>query len=105
MLGLVVVLVLYRLLAAYPDTWWLWMAGFYLLLTVLLAQLVPVLIMPLFLKFTPYEDDELTPRLQTLAEQTGTQVRGVFRTDLSSQDHGCKHLAQRFGMHTTYCVR
>ncbi|MCP4167886.1 MAG: M48 family metallopeptidase [Chloroflexi bacterium] len=84
-LGLVVILVLYRLLAAYPDTWWLWMAGFYLLLTVLLAQLAPVLIMPLFLKFTPYEDEELTPRLQTLAEQAGTQVRGVFRTDLSSK--------------------
>ncbi|MDW8270222.1 MAG: hypothetical protein RMN24_13755, partial [Anaerolineae bacterium] len=51
-LGLPVVVVLYRLLAAAPQTWWLWMGLFYLGFSVFLAQVAPVLILPLFLKFT-----------------------------------------------------
>jgi len=58
-LGLILVLILYRFLAAFPNTWWLWMGLFYLLFAVLLTQLAPVLIMPLFYKFTPYSDDEV----------------------------------------------
>ncbi len=84
-LSLVLVVILYRLLAAFPTTWWLWMGLVYLLFTVVLAQLAPVLITPLFFKTTPYEDDNLAPRLKALAEQAGTQVRGVFRTGLSEK--------------------
>ncbi|MCO6450893.1 MAG: M48 family metallopeptidase [Caldilineales bacterium] len=84
-IGLPMLLILYHFLAAFPQTWWLWMGLVYLLLTILMTQLAPVLIMPLFLKFTPYEDDTLTPRLRALAEAAGTQVKGVFRTDLSSK--------------------
>lgn len=84
-LVLILVVILYRLLAAFPDTWWLWMGLIYLLVTVLLTQLAPILIMPLFFNFTPYEDDDLTPRLQALAEQAGTHVRGVYRTNLSEK--------------------
>ena len=84
-LGLPLVLGLYRLLAVAPTTWWLWAGLFYLVITVLLAQLAPVLIMPLFFKFTPYEDEGLTPRLAAVAAAAGTQVAGVFRTNLSSK--------------------
>ncbi|RME85702.1 MAG: M48 family peptidase [Caldilineae bacterium] len=84
-LGGILVLVLYYFLQHYPATWWLWMGLVYLLFTVILAQLAPVLIMPLFLKFTPYEEDELSARLRSLAGEAGTQVRGVFRTNLSSK--------------------
>ncbi len=84
-LGLPLALGLYHLMAAAPATWWLWAGLCYLGVTVLLAQLAPVLIMPLFYKFTPYEDAALTNRLAAVAAAAGTRVAGVFRTNLSSK--------------------
>ncbi|MBM3135582.1 MAG: M48 family metallopeptidase [Chloroflexi bacterium] len=84
-LGLAVLEVVYALLATFPGTWWLWAAVFLILGTVVLANLSPVLIVPLFYKFTPLEDSELARRLAALAERAGTRVRGVFTINLSSK--------------------
>ena len=84
-LSLILVAILYRLLATFPTTWWLWMSLIYLLFTVVLTQLAPILITPLFFKVVPYKDDALTPRLKALAEEAGTQVNGVFRTNMSEK--------------------
>jgi STE24 endopeptidase len=84
-LGLIVLEVVYALLAAFPGTWWLWAAVFLIAVTVVLANLAPVLIVPLFFKFTPLADAELARRLAALAERAGTRVRGVFTINLSSK--------------------
>ena len=73
----------YWLLRAAPNLWWLWAGVAYLLFTVVLSNLAPVLIAPLFFKFTPLDDEDLTARLTGLAERAGTRVRGVFRFDMS----------------------
>jgi len=73
----------YWLLRAAPDLWWLWAGLAYLLFAVVLSNLAPVLIAPLFYKFTPLDDEELAARLTALAESAGTRVRGVFRFDMS----------------------
>src|SRR5437660_664791 len=77
--------VIYVLLATQPQTWWLWVAIILLLFTVVMANLAPVLIMPLFYKFTPLPEGELTRRLLALAERSHTRVRGVFTMHLSSK--------------------
>lgn len=84
-LGLIVLEVMYALLRASPDWWWLWMALALLLFSVVLSNLAPVLIFPLFYKFTPLDDEDLVARLTRLAEQAGTRVRGVYRFDMSSK--------------------
>ncbi|MBM3749078.1 MAG: hypothetical protein FJW34_25210, partial [Acidobacteria bacterium] len=84
-LGLAVLEVIYALLATFPGTWWLWAAVFLILGTVVLANLAPVLIVPLFYKFTPLADAELARRLAALAQRAGTRVRGVFTINLSSK--------------------
>jgi STE24 endopeptidase len=84
-LGLLLLLIVYWLLRAAPDWWWLYAGGVMLIFTVVLANLAPVLIEPLFYKFTPLDDEDLTQRLIRLAEQAGTQVKGVFRFDMSSR--------------------
>jgi STE24 endopeptidase len=43
------------------------------------------LILPLFYTFTPLEDEDLSDRLIALAGRAGTQVRGVFRFDMSTR--------------------
>jgi STE24 endopeptidase len=84
-LGLLMLQVLYLALTAWPDTWWLPVGVVYLLFGVVLSALAPVLIAPLFFKFTPLEEEHraLAERLTALAERAGTRVRGVYRFDMS----------------------
>src|SRR6185312_3976455 len=61
LLGLIVGLgaaeLVYWLLRAAPRHWWWWAWGAFTLLTVLLAQLGPVLLLPLFFKMRPMSED------------------------------------------------
>jgi STE24 endopeptidase len=84
-LGLILIEVMYALLRVSPDWWWLWTAMVMLLFTVVLSNLAPVLIFPLFYKFTPLENEDLVERLTRLAERAGARVRGVYRFDMSSK--------------------
>lgn len=83
--GGLVIEVIYFVLRATPETWWLWASGFLLLFNVVLANLAPILIYPLFFKFKPLADAELAARLTALAERANTQVRGVFTMMLSEK--------------------
>lgn len=84
-LGVILLEILYAFLRAFPDTWWLWTAGVMLVFQVVLANLAPVLIMPLFNKYVPLGDEhaELADRLVKLAERAHTKVQGVFTFDMS----------------------
>jgi STE24 endopeptidase len=84
-LGLIVMEVMYGLLRASPEWWWLWTALFLLFFTVVMANLAPVLILPLFFKLTPVENEELVRRLIALAERAGTRVKGVYTINFSSK--------------------
>jgi STE24 endopeptidase len=84
-LGLVLLEVMYVLLRVSPGWWWLWTALVMLFFSVILSNLAPVLIMPLFYKFVPLDDADLADRLTRLSEQAGAHVRGVYRFDMSSK--------------------
>ncbi|MFN8411538.1 MAG: M48 family metallopeptidase [Anaerolineales bacterium] len=86
-LGLLVIELIYVALRLTGGMWWLWVAGGLLLLNVLLANLAPVLILPLFNKFVPLgeEHKELEERLLELAERANTKVKGVFKFDMSKR--------------------
>jgi Zn-dependent protease with chaperone function len=75
----------YLLLAVQPQTWWLWVALAMLFFSVVMAILAPVLIFPIFYKFTPLPEGDLTKRLLALAERAHTRVRGVFTMQLSNK--------------------
>ena len=86
-LGLVLLELLYLALRATGDLWWLWAAVGMLLFSVLLSNLAPILIMPLFNKYIPLGDEhkELAERLLALARRANTKVRGVFKFDMSKR--------------------
>jgi STE24 endopeptidase len=84
-LGLIVLEIIYALLGAAPQTWWLWAGLVMLIFTVLLSNLAPVLIFPLFFKYQPLENEDLVERLTRLAERAGTKVKGVYVFDMSSK--------------------
>ena len=84
-ISLILLELLYLALRATGVLWWLWAAGGMLVFSVLLSNLAPILIMPLFNKFVPLGDEhkELADRLLALAEHANTRVRGVFKFDMS----------------------
>jgi STE24 endopeptidase len=86
-LGLILLELLYLALRLTGNLWWLWTAGGLLVFNVLLINLAPILIMPLFNKYVPLGDEhqELADRLLHLAERAHTKVRGVFKFDMSKR--------------------
>ena len=84
-LGTALVMVIYLFLETFPQTWWLLAFAFMVLVTVVLTNLAPVLILPLFFKTEPLADQELRKRLLSLAERSHIKIRNVFQIRLSSK--------------------
>jgi STE24 endopeptidase len=84
-IGLILIELLYLALRVTGDLWWLWAAAGLLVFNILLINLAPILIMPLFNKYVPLgeEHKDLADRLLRLAERANTKVRGVFKFDMS----------------------
>ena len=67
------------------QRWWLITWALFMGLFILLAQLAPVVLFPIFYKFEPLDDEDLRRRLVQLGERAGTRVRGVYRWKLSEK--------------------
>jgi STE24 endopeptidase len=81
----IVVELLYFIIRQSPQHWWLITWIVFLALFVLMAQLAPVVLFPIFYKFEPLENEDLRRRLVLLSEHAGTRVRGVYRWKLSEK--------------------
>ena len=77
--------ILYFIIRQFPQYWWLIAWAAFLGLFVLMAQIAPVVLFPIFYKFEPLRDDELKARLVKLSERAGTRVRGVYKWNLSEK--------------------
>lgn len=84
-LGSIVVELLYLTIRQWPQNWWILAWALFMGLFILLAQLAPVVLFPIFYKFEPLEDEDLKRRLVMLGQRAGTQVRGVYRWKLSEK--------------------
>jgi STE24 endopeptidase len=81
----VLVEMLYFIIRQFREHWWVlaWLG--FLGVAVLMAQLAPVVLFPIFYKFEPLQDEELKSRLVHLGERAGTRVRGVYKWHLSEK--------------------
>ena len=79
------VLGIYLLLAVAPATWWLWTSLAILFFTVLLANLAPVIFLPLFFKLTPLPEGNVRQRALALAATSGTRVGGIYSMNMSAK--------------------
>ncbi len=75
----------YALLWFSGPYWWIWATIGWLCVSLLLGRIVPIVILPLFYKVTPLDDDDLRTRLEKLAEGTGLSIEGVYRLHLSKE--------------------
>jgi len=65
------------------DLWWLYGWAIFSVFTVAFGFLWPVLVAPIFNKFTPLEDESLATRIHEVAERAGLNISGVFVADAS----------------------
>ncbi len=75
--------ILYYCLGRFGGLWWLPVGIALTLISVVLVRIAPVLIMPLFYRFTPLDDGSLKERILRLCERAGVNVQGIFSFNLS----------------------
>ncbi|MBN2780685.1 MAG: M48 family metallopeptidase [Candidatus Marinimicrobia bacterium] len=78
-------LVLFLAFRFSPGYWWFWAACAMILVSGIFATLYPVVILPLFNKYTPIEDQDLTQRLGSILEKGGLKIKGFYLQDMSRQ--------------------
>ena len=81
----VIVELLYFMIRESPQHWWIITWAIFMGLFILLAQLAPVVLFPIFYKFEPLDNEDLRRRLVQLGERAGTRVRGIYRWKLSEK--------------------
>ena len=86
-LASIVAIIFYSILREFALRWWLIAWAVFLGLFVLMAQIAPVVLFPIFYKFEPLHDEELKTRLVRLSESAGTRVRGVYKWNLSEKSN------------------
>jgi STE24 endopeptidase len=86
-LGLAIIEIIYYVLRIAPNNWWVWASAILLVFNVLIANLAPIIIYPLFYKFKQLgeEHQELVERLTNLARKSNTRVNGVYKFDMSKR--------------------
>lgn len=76
---------LYFTIRQFPEYWWLIAWALFMVLFVVMAQVAPLVLFPIFYKFEPLENEELKRRLTGLGEKAGTRVRGIYKWHLSEK--------------------
>jgi len=84
-IALIAVEGIYLALKKAPRTWWIYVSVVFIGFAVVLVNLAPVLIMPLFNVYTPLPEGELRQRLVSLSHRANVEVEDIFTVDMSKQ--------------------
>jgi STE24 endopeptidase len=76
---------LYFTIRQSPQHWWLIAWASFMVLFVVMAQIAPLVLFPIFYKFEPLDNEDLKRRLVKLSETAGTRVRGIYKWHLSER--------------------
>jgi len=76
---------LFWVFAEFPDTWWLVAGIATTLVSIVFVTMFPVVILPIFNKYDPSEDEKLTSQLSEILNKAGLRSSGYFKQDMSSQ--------------------
>ncbi len=84
-IALIAVEGIYLALKKAPRTWWIYVSVVFIIFTIVLVNLAPILIMPLFNVYTPLPEGELRDRLVKLSAKADVEVGDIFTMDMSKQ--------------------
>ena len=78
-------LLVYDLLSASPEWWWLMSALVFMAVTGALAKIAPLVLLPMFYTFTPLDRESLRERLVALSKRAGVPVLDVYEWALGEK--------------------
>lgn len=82
-IGIPLMFAFYYILSNSGEMWWLVLGIVMFTFSILLGRIAPTVIMPLFYKFVPVENEDIKNRLMELCKKTGVKVQGIFTFDMS----------------------
>jgi STE24 endopeptidase len=82
-IGIPLLIIFYFVLLTFQNLWWLPFGIVMFIVSVLLAKILPIFILPLFYKVTPIDDQQLRNRIIELGTKAGMNVENVFKFDMS----------------------
>jgi STE24 endopeptidase len=86
-LGSIFIAVLYLIIRAVRNTWWIWGTGATLVLATIMLMFAPVYISPLFNTYTSMEQGELRESILHMAQANGVPADDVLVFDVSRQSN------------------
>ena len=84
-IGLPLLWLLFVFIDRTGGLWWLWAAAIFTVVDIALSLLFPLVIAPLFNKFTPLPEGSLAERIRSLADRLGFRMSGIFVMDSSKR--------------------
>lgn len=84
-LGALFAVLIYATIRLSATWWWLLSGALFALIFAVMANLAPVLLLPLFYSIRPLANDELRTRLLALAERAGARVLGAYEWGLGDK--------------------
>lgn len=82
-IGIPILLLFFFILNQFGDLWWLVFASALFIISVVLSQIFPIVIFPIFYKVIPLPENELKEKIRQLANDAGIKVENVFTFDMS----------------------
>jgi STE24 endopeptidase len=80
LLSLLLIMVTYA-----GSIWWIWAWLIFFSFQILMAVIYPTLIAPIFNKFTPLDQDDLSMKIEHLAKNEGLTLKGIFQMDAAKR--------------------
>ena len=77
-LGLPLIATVLWLMDRMGEIWWIYAWGAWMIFGLVLQAIAPTLILPLFNKFTPLDNDALKERAERLLDRCGFKAKGLF---------------------------
>jgi STE24 endopeptidase len=74
---------MYFFLRNFQNSWWLCISLIWIVITIILGKIFPVIIVPLFYKYKEINNDELKQRIFDLAKKANVKVKDIFEIDFS----------------------
>ena len=97
LIGLPLLWLLFAFMDGAGGLWWLWAALIFSVIELVLSVLYPLVIAPLFNKFTPLPEGSLAERIREMASRLGFRMGGIFVMDSSKRSRHSNAYFTGFG--------
>ena len=82
-IGIPVMLIFYFTMIQFAELWWLPFAIVMFFVSVVLAQIFPIIILPIFYKLSPIDNEELKTKVKLLAADARIKIENIYKFDMS----------------------